>query len=68
MNECCIRSSFLVTFHANFQQALIATTVIRQMQRMALSSGSSSGGRSPVPERSSSTGEQCGNVNGAEDK
>lgn len=48
-----------------FQQALIATTVIRQMQRMALSSGSS-GGRSPVPERSMSAGD--GNVNGADDK
>lgn len=37
------------------------------MQKMALSSGSS-GGRSPVPERNASTGDQCGNLNGAEDK
>lgn len=53
-----------------FQQAYHATTVIRQMQRMALSSGSSGGGggRSPVAQRSMSTGEPCGNVNGAQDK
>lgn len=47
------------------QQAYHAATVIRQMQRMALNSGGS-GGRSPVPQRSISTGEQpCGSVNGS---
>lgn len=51
-----------------FQQAYHATTVIRQMQRMALSSGSS-GGRSPIQQRSMSTGEPCGgSLNGAQDK
>lgn len=38
------------------------------MQKMALSSSGSSGGRSPLPERNTSTGDQCGNLNGAEDK
>lgn len=41
------------------------------MQRMALSSSGSSsggGGRSPITQRSMSTGEPCGSVNGAGDK
>lgn len=54
-----------------FQQAYHATTVIRQMQRMALSSGGSGGGgggKSPTPQRSMSTSEPCGSFNGAQDK
>lgn len=53
---------------SRWKQAYHATTVIRQMQRMALSSGSSSGGRSPIAQRSMSTGEPCGRLNGSEDK
>ncbi|GLV37690.1 Calcium/calmodulin-dependent protein kinase I [Carabus blaptoides fortunei] len=50
---------------SRWKQAYYAATVIRQMQRMALNSGGS-GGRSPVPQRSISTGEQpCGSVNGS---
>ncbi|XP_017771202.1 PREDICTED: calcium/calmodulin-dependent protein kinase type 1 [Nicrophorus vespilloides] len=52
---------------SRWKQAYHATTVIRQMQRMALSSGSS-GGRSPIAQRSMSTGEPCGNLNGSQDK
>ncbi|RZC36561.1 calcium/calmodulin-dependent protein kinase type 1 [Asbolus verrucosus] len=52
---------------SRWKQAYHATTVIRQMQRMALSSGGS-GGRSPVPQRSMSTGDPCGSLNGAQDK
>lgn len=50
------------------QQAYHATTVIRQMQKMALSSG---GGRSPTPQRSvaaQTSAEACGGINGAQDK
>jgi len=36
-----------------FQQAYHATTVIRQMQRMALGNSSSGPNKSPVPVRSS---------------
>lgn len=50
------------------QQAYHATAVIRQMQRMALSSGTSAGGRSPTPQRSMSTGEPCSSLNGSQDK
>ncbi|KAF2885613.1 hypothetical protein ILUMI_20555 [Ignelater luminosus] len=55
---------------SRWKQAYHATTVIRQMQRMALSSGGS-GGRSPISQRSMSsvsTDEACGSVNGAQDK
>jgi len=58
---------------SRWKQAYHATTVIRQMQRMALSSGGSSGGgssggRSPVAQRSMSACEPCGDFNGSEDK
>ncbi|CAH0562396.1 unnamed protein product [Brassicogethes aeneus] len=54
---------------SRWKQAYHATTVIRQMQRMALSSGSGSGsGKSPTPQRSMSTGEACTSLNGAQDK
>ncbi|XP_025830639.1 calcium/calmodulin-dependent protein kinase type 1 [Agrilus planipennis] len=42
---------------SRWKQAYHATTVIRQMQRMALSSG----GRSPVPQRSGADDYPCGN-------
>ncbi|XP_018578858.1 calcium/calmodulin-dependent protein kinase type 1 [Anoplophora glabripennis] len=54
---------------SRWKQAYHATTVIRQMQRMALSSGS--GGKSPTPQRNMSTqssGDPCGSLNGAQDK
>ncbi|KAJ8923841.1 hypothetical protein NQ315_010423 [Exocentrus adspersus] len=54
---------------SRWKQAYHATTVIRQMQRMALSSGS--GSKIPTPQRSmstQSTGEPCGSLNGAQDK
>lgn len=51
---------------SRWKQAYHATAVIRKMQQMALSSsGSSGGGRSPIAQRSMSTGEPCGSVNGA---
>lgn len=56
---------------SRWKQAYHATTVIRQMQRMALSSsGSGSGSRSPLPEQRSMSpgGEPCTSLNGAEDK
>ncbi|XP_019875201.2 calcium/calmodulin-dependent protein kinase type 1 isoform X1 [Aethina tumida] len=53
---------------SRWKQAYHATTVIRQMQRMALSSGTSAGGRSPTPQRSMSTGEPCSSLNGSQDK
>uniref|UniRef100_A0A1Y1N2A1 Calcium/calmodulin-dependent protein kinase type 1 n=1 Tax=Photinus pyralis TaxID=7054 RepID=A0A1Y1N2A1_PHOPY len=55
---------------SRWKQAYHATTVIRQMQRMALNSGGS-GGRSPISQRSMSSmsgGEACGSVNGSQDK
>ncbi|KAK5637877.1 hypothetical protein RI129_000115 [Pyrocoelia pectoralis] len=55
---------------SRWKQAYHATTVIRQMQRMALNSGGS-GGRSPVSQRSMSSisgGEACGSLNGSQDK
>lgn len=54
---------------SRWKQAYHATTVIRKMQQMALSSGS--GGKSPTPQRSMSTqssGDACGSLNGAQDK
>ncbi|KRT80364.1 protein kinase [Oryctes borbonicus] len=52
---------------SRWKRAYHATTVIRQMQQMALSSGGcSSATRSPTPQRSMSTGD--GNLNGAQDK
>ncbi|CAH1153600.1 unnamed protein product [Phaedon cochleariae] len=51
---------------SRWKQAYHATTVIRQMQKMALSSGS--GSKSPTPQRSMSSGTPCGSLNGAQDK
>ncbi|XP_056645750.1 calcium/calmodulin-dependent protein kinase type 1 [Diorhabda sublineata] len=54
---------------SRWKQAYHATTIIRQMQKMALSGGS--GGKSPTPQRSltsRSSGTPCGSVNGAQDK
>lgn len=50
----------------HFQQAYHAATVIRQMQRMALSSSGGSSGRSPVGNRNNSdeNSPQCINGSG----
>ncbi|XP_022914880.1 calcium/calmodulin-dependent protein kinase type 1 [Onthophagus taurus] len=53
---------------SRWKRAYHATTVIRQMQHLALSSGSSGLQRSPIAQRSMSGGESCGNLNGAQDK